>query len=131
MDALREGNESFLVCARARVDVHDGLIGLRGEDVRAACGEAVGERGALLEGAVDCVGGVQGVGVDADVFGDGGVGGFLLRADGGDEFFGERHLGWRTGGCEGRWAVLGGEKVVWKRLRSSPQLGFGEGSQLG
>lgn len=106
MDALGEGDEGFLVCARERVDVHHGLVGLRGEDVGAAYGEAVGERRALLEGAVDCVGGVQGVRVDADVFGDGGVGGLLLRADGGDEFFGERH-------CEERgWALWEGKGGV-------------------
>lgn len=91
MDALGEGNESFLVGARARVDVYDCLVGLGGEDVCAAYGEAVGEGGGFLEGAIDCVGWVEGVSVDSYVFGDGGVGGFGLGADGGDEFFGEGH----------------------------------------
>lgn len=37
---------------------------------------------------------MEGVGVDADVFGDGGVGGFGACEDGGYEFGGEGH-------CEG------------------------------
>lgn len=81
-DPLGEGHEGLLVPAQPRVDVDVGLLMLGGEDVGLADGKAVDRNRALLEGRLDRVGGAEGVAVDADVLGDGRVGGQRGPADG-------------------------------------------------
>ncbi|KFY34413.1 hypothetical protein V495_08158, partial [Pseudogymnoascus sp. VKM F-4514 (FW-929)] len=62
---------------------------------------------------------VEGVSVDPDVFGDGGVGGLGGGADGGEEFFGERHFGWSGGGGEGEKVVVKKETAMFEPARCS------------
>lgn len=71
MDPLRKRHGSLLIAPLATVDVHDGLVCLRGEDVRRAHGEAVGRRRALLEAFLERRRRLKVVEVDAGIFGDG------------------------------------------------------------
>lgn len=81
MYSLRKRDERLLVRAFAGVDVDHGFVSLSSEDMCAGNGEAGGLGGGFLKCAVDGVGWVEGVCVDADVFCDCGVGCLWLCQD--------------------------------------------------
>jgi hypothetical protein len=98
-DAFGEGDESLLISAQARVDMHMGLLVLCGKDVRVVEGETVGGTRALLEGGLDGVGRRQRMRVDANILGDSRISGEWRTTDGGDELLRESHGRWYVNRC--------------------------------
>ena len=96
VDALGEGHEGLLVALVPAVDVHDGLVLLGGEDVRAAHGQAVLLGRALLEDMALCGQRLQLVHEDGRVLGHACVC-LCVRGNGRDKVLGE-HRGSRARG---------------------------------
>lgn len=70
MYPLRKRHYSLLIAPLPTVDMHHGLLGLRGEDMRCAHGKAIGRRRALLEARFEPRRRLEVVEVDASIFGD-------------------------------------------------------------
>ena len=68
---LRKRHYSLLVPSLPTVDMYDSLVGLGGEDMRRAHGQAIGRRRALLEARLESGRGLEVVEVDAGIFGYG------------------------------------------------------------